>query len=164
MRKWYHGRGQGGPFKGGSKPLVAPPPMRREDILNRYEQHVKHCPSCSKVRYCTAAQHAGLNVHRMSISHSHHTSVLLIGCGEICLAKHAVPVLLFAVPQRTCLTDSGIVQSQCLSVNSKAITVCGRGGNAAQCLTSDCCSTCVFCHKQSCQICTATFGSPLSAP
>lgn len=49
-RKWYHGaRGQGGPFKAEGAPLVAPTPLRREDILDRYTQHVKSCPSCSKV-------------------------------------------------------------------------------------------------------------------
>ena len=49
-RKWYHGaRGQGGPFKAEGAPLVPPTPMKREDILDRYHQHVKSCPSCSKV-------------------------------------------------------------------------------------------------------------------
>ena len=49
-RKWYHGaRGQSGPFKAEGAPLVAPTPLRREDVLDRYAQHVKSCPSCSKV-------------------------------------------------------------------------------------------------------------------
>ncbi|DBA75020.1 TPA: hypothetical protein ACH3X1_010361 [Trebouxia sp. C0004] len=48
-RKWYNGaRGQGGPFKAEGTPLVPPTPLKREDILDRYAQHVKSCPSCSK--------------------------------------------------------------------------------------------------------------------
>lgn len=48
-RKWYHGaRGQGGPFKAEGTPLLPPTLLKREDILDRYAQHVKSCPSCSK--------------------------------------------------------------------------------------------------------------------
>lgn len=46
MRKWFHGpRGRSGPF---TQVHEAPALMRREEILDRYSQHVKHCPSCSK--------------------------------------------------------------------------------------------------------------------
>ena len=49
-RKWYHGpRGQGGPFKAEGAPLSPPNSLRREEILDRYAQHVKSCPSCTKV-------------------------------------------------------------------------------------------------------------------
>lgn len=57
MRKWYHGpRGRGGPFKQVDHPLV---PMKRTEILDRYNQHVKHCPSCSKVGVCAATSSNG---------------------------------------------------------------------------------------------------------
>lgn len=58
MRKWFHGpRGRSGPFK---QVHEAPAFMKREEILDRYNQHVKHCPSCSKVRICTADQFSTL--------------------------------------------------------------------------------------------------------
>ena len=40
------GRGGGGPFPG----TEALPDMTEEQIVDRYHQHTKHCPSCSVVR------------------------------------------------------------------------------------------------------------------
>lgn len=58
MRKWFHGpRGRSGPF---TQVHEAPALMRREEILDRYNQHVKHCPSCSKVKLCAANQFSTL--------------------------------------------------------------------------------------------------------
>ena len=36
-------------------PLLPPTPLKREDILDRYAQHVKSCPSCSKVHHTAVA-------------------------------------------------------------------------------------------------------------
>lgn len=62
-RKWYHGAGgQSGPFKAEGAPLVAPTPLRREDVLDRYAQHVKSCPSCSKALRGVRTGQQGLQV------------------------------------------------------------------------------------------------------
>lgn len=46
---WLDGRGGGGPTPLAGGPL--PPALKRvEDVLDRYEQHTKFCPSCSRVR------------------------------------------------------------------------------------------------------------------
>ena len=46
---WLDGRGGGGPTPLAGEPL--PPALERiEDVLDRYEQHTKFCPSCSRVR------------------------------------------------------------------------------------------------------------------
>ena len=46
MRSWIDGRGGGGPFPD-TDPL---PDMTEEQVVDRYHQHTKNCPSCSVVR------------------------------------------------------------------------------------------------------------------
>ncbi len=44
-RAWMAGRGKGGPV-----PLQdAGPMLPKQELLNRFTQHVQKCPSCSKV-------------------------------------------------------------------------------------------------------------------
>ena len=46
MRSWIDGRGGGGPFPNAD----ALPDMTEEQVVDRYHQHTKNCPSCSVVR------------------------------------------------------------------------------------------------------------------
>ncbi len=59
LRRWLDEYAGGGPtyspfhaLKG--QPAPAPPaagrPLSRRQILDRYEQHTRHCPSCRRVR------------------------------------------------------------------------------------------------------------------
>ena len=45
LRKWLDTRGQGGPTPGHPGPILED----RRVLLDRYEQHVKHCKACQKV-------------------------------------------------------------------------------------------------------------------
>ncbi|EFJ50049.1 hypothetical protein VOLCADRAFT_89017 [Volvox carteri f. nagariensis] len=57
-RRWIEERAGGGPFRARQQQLLAdaadrvpgeaPDPQRRRHLLSRYEQHTRHCPSCSK--------------------------------------------------------------------------------------------------------------------
>ena len=46
MRNWVDGRGGGGPFPNEE----SLPDMTEEQVVDRYHQHTKDCPSCSVVR------------------------------------------------------------------------------------------------------------------
>ena len=46
FRRWLDSRGGGGPTPGDPGPLLDD----RHALLDRWEQHTKHCPSCLKVR------------------------------------------------------------------------------------------------------------------
>lgn len=46
FRRWLDKRGAGGPTPGDPGPFQDD----RSALLDRYEQHTKHCPSCLKVR------------------------------------------------------------------------------------------------------------------
>ena len=48
FRKWLDKRGRGGPIKGDPGPILED----RRVLLDRYEQHVKHCKACTQVRTC----------------------------------------------------------------------------------------------------------------
>ena len=48
FRKWLDKRGHGGPIKGDPGPILED----RRVLLDRYEQHVKHCKACTQVRAC----------------------------------------------------------------------------------------------------------------
>ena len=48
FRKWLDKRGHGGPIKGDPGPILED----RRILLDRYEQHVKHCKACTQVRTC----------------------------------------------------------------------------------------------------------------
>ena len=48
FRKWLDKRGQGGPIKGDPGPILED----RRVLLDRYEQHVKHCKACTQVSPC----------------------------------------------------------------------------------------------------------------
>ena len=51
FRRWFHGKGQGGPqYFNPGKDVIPPASMPREQLLDRWEQHTKHCPSCKRVR------------------------------------------------------------------------------------------------------------------
>ena len=45
FRRWLDKRGQGGPTPGHPGPILED----RRVLLDRYEQHVKHCNACQKV-------------------------------------------------------------------------------------------------------------------
>ena len=50
FRRWYHGRGGGGPpFFNPDKDVLPPINPPRTQLLDRYDQHTKHCTSCKKV-------------------------------------------------------------------------------------------------------------------
>lgn len=46
FRKWLDKRGGGGPTPGDPGPIQED----RQQLLSRWEQHTKHCPSCLKAR------------------------------------------------------------------------------------------------------------------
>lgn len=48
FRAWLSGRGGGGPVPVTEKKELLP----AHELLNHYDQHVRHCPSCSKVPLC----------------------------------------------------------------------------------------------------------------
>ena len=51
FRRWFHGKGQGGPpYFNPDKDAFPPASIPREQLLDRWEQHTQHCPSCKKVR------------------------------------------------------------------------------------------------------------------
>ncbi len=45
FRRWLDKRGKGGPTPGDPGPVLED----RKIVLDRYEQHVKHCTACQKV-------------------------------------------------------------------------------------------------------------------
>ena len=45
FRAWLSGRGRGGPVPLTEKKELLP----EHELLDHYAQHVRHCPSCSKV-------------------------------------------------------------------------------------------------------------------
>lgn len=49
FRAWLDGRGGGGPTPLAAGPLP-PEPQNKEQMLDRYNQHTRFCPSCSRVR------------------------------------------------------------------------------------------------------------------
>lgn len=49
FRAWLDGRGGGGPTPLAAGPLP-PEPQSKEQMLDRYNQHTRFCPSCSWVR------------------------------------------------------------------------------------------------------------------
>ena len=52
FRRWFHGKGRGGPpYFNPDKDAFPPASIPREQLLNRWEQHTRHCPSCKKVRW-----------------------------------------------------------------------------------------------------------------
>ncbi|KAK9814221.1 hypothetical protein WJX72_002503 [[Myrmecia] bisecta] len=60
-RKWYHGRGRGGATKStGAEPERPPKRLSRKALMDRYRQHTKHCPSCSKMLRRMQAWQTGL--------------------------------------------------------------------------------------------------------
>lgn len=48
-RKWFHKQGQGGYWRQIGREASPAPELTREQLLDRYHQHTKHCPACSKV-------------------------------------------------------------------------------------------------------------------
>ena len=61
FRRWYHGKGQGGPpYFNPDKDILPPANIPREQLLNRWEQHTQHCPSCKKVRSLPHGPETGL--------------------------------------------------------------------------------------------------------
>lgn len=62
FRAWLSGRGAGGPVPiKGTKELLP-----EHELLNHYEQHVCHCPSCSKVTTPTFLALCWSVIHRCS--------------------------------------------------------------------------------------------------
>ena len=51
FRRWLDTRGEGGPSPGHPGPILED----RRMLLDRYEQHVKHCTACKKV-ICSPVQ------------------------------------------------------------------------------------------------------------
>lgn len=49
-RKWFHKEGQGGHWRASGQLATPAPQLSREQLLDRYHQHTKNCPACSKVR------------------------------------------------------------------------------------------------------------------
>ncbi len=51
FRRWYHGKGQGGPpYFNPGQDVLPPASIPRTQLLDRWGQHTQHCPSCQKVR------------------------------------------------------------------------------------------------------------------
>ena len=54
FRRWYHGKGQGGPpYFNSGQDVLPPASIPRMQLLDRWEQHTQHCPSCQKARELT---------------------------------------------------------------------------------------------------------------
>ena len=51
-RKWFHKQGQSGYWRQLGQEATPAPDLAREQLLDRYHQHTKNCPSCSKVLLC----------------------------------------------------------------------------------------------------------------
>ena len=51
-RKWFHKQGQSGHWRQLGREAKPAPDLAREQLLDRFHQHTKNCPSCSKVHFC----------------------------------------------------------------------------------------------------------------
>ena len=49
FRTWFNNHADALPWGPAAKPPPAPATCSRLELLNRYEQHTQHCPSCSAV-------------------------------------------------------------------------------------------------------------------
>jgi hypothetical protein len=67
-RKWYHKQGQGGFWKAAGRPATPAPELTREQLLDRFHQHTKQCPSCSKVTRCSMLIYAHPCIQMLSHS------------------------------------------------------------------------------------------------
>ena len=48
-RKWFHKQGHSGYWQQIGREATPAPDLTREQLLDRYHQHTKNCPACSKV-------------------------------------------------------------------------------------------------------------------
>eukprot|EP00210_Caulerpa_lentillifera_P001789 g1719.t1 len=66
VRKWFENEGDHGAAYGGNKPIDQNEQLSREQVLNRYESHTKHCKLCSSALQTIERLISGLKSFRLA--------------------------------------------------------------------------------------------------